>query len=190
MRFVDVDAPAPTVAHVGELLSPLDRPAATVSAGGTSTGGAEPFANAAYRRRLGEALDALDAPAPTVRANAGHEAPDAERASRRPIAKVAAAVALLDRPACTITTVADEGGDPKRPKRRPQVALRSALGEGARLSLNARALLQGFPPGFVWHGRTQGSKDKQCGNAVPPQLGEAVGRSIAAALQAARVRAA
>lgn len=109
MRYLNVDKPAPTVAHVGELLSVLDRPAHTVAAGGTTTGGAEPFANADYRAKLSAA------------------------------------------------------GLP-------------------RLSLADRSALQGFPPGFVWHGETAGSRDRQCGNAVPPQLGEAVGRSIMAAL--------
>jgi site-specific DNA-cytosine methylase len=185
-RYLDVDQPSTTVvgSHANaDLLSPLDRPAATISAGGTATGGAEPFANAKYRRRLGDAL------------------------------------ALLDAPSCTITTVPDEGGDPERPARRPQVALREAIaaaglldrpattiagdprerGAGhhehardttsTRLSLAHRSLLQGFPPGFAWHGRTAGSKDRQCGNAVPPQLGEAVGRKVREALRAREERA-
>lgn len=60
----------------------------------------------------------------------------------------------------------------------------SGLHKSVRLSLEHRAILQGFPPGFVFHGDTEGSKDRQCGNAVPPQLGEALGRSLAEALQA------
>ncbi len=52
-----------------------------------------------------------------------------------------------------------------------------------RLSLAHRAILQGFPPDFVFHGKTQASKDKQVGNAVPYRLAEAVGRSIRDAIK-------
>jgi DNA (cytosine-5)-methyltransferase 1 len=65
MRVLDVDAPAPTVGgHTADL---LNRPAHTVSAGGTASGGAEPFANAGYRKRLAAAMaTALDRPTVTA----------------------------------------------------------------------------------------------------------------------------
>jgi site-specific DNA-cytosine methylase len=179
-----LDAPAPTITTAPDETEPrpddprtrpqaslrraiasvLDQPAACVTSGGVGsaghTGGAEPFANASYRRRLGAELSRVDQPAPVVKENS-----------------------WLDRAATTVA------GDPR-------VSLpghhanadhpgHASRGMGARLSLEHRATLQGFPPGFVWHGRTQSSRDKQVGNAVPPQLGEAVGRAVAAALRAA-----
>jgi DNA (cytosine-5)-methyltransferase 1 len=130
--------------------------------------------------RVGESLSPLDRPAPTVRANAGHEGPD-PRASRRPIAGVAAALGeagLLDRASTTI----DRHASVPRAGRNGRAGEAQQVG-AVRLSLEHRAALQGFPPGFVWHGATQASRDKQVGNAVPPQLGEAVGRAVAAALR-------
>lgn len=75
MRALDVDAPAPTVGgHTADL---IDRPAHTVSAGGTASGDAGPFANAGYRKRLAAAMaTALDRPSPTVTASEYKSAPN------------------------------------------------------------------------------------------------------------------
>lgn len=100
VRFIDVDKPAPTVMAKNnpEMIKPapsvLDRPSATVSAGGTETGGAEPFANANYRKKLRDAM--LDEPAPTVKANSSHEGISKTRPSKRKWGELAAA---LDKPA-------------------------------------------------------------------------------------------
>jgi len=82
MRYLDVDATAPAIRGSSgqDMLSPLDRPAPTIGAGGADTGGAEPLANAAVRTEmLAELADArlLDRPATTMDATgsasaAGH----------------------------------------------------------------------------------------------------------------------
>ncbi len=133
--------------------------------------------------RVGELLDRPSCTITTV--------PDETvdpRASRRPQAALRVAIAAaLDKPAPTVTT-RERGAEPidARLSRRPMALVgRGVEAEGGgHLSLEHRAALQGFPPEFVFSGATAGSKDKQCGNAVPPQLGEAVGRSIYRALSA------
>jgi len=96
MRVLDVDAPAPTVGgHTADL---LDRPAHTVSAGGTASGGAEPFANAGYRKRLAAAMATaglIDRPATAITsrnavAAAGHHASNWTGAVRMTVAQLAA----------------------------------------------------------------------------------------------------
>lgn len=56
-----------------------------------------------------------------------------------------------------------------------------ANGEAWRPRERELATLQGFPPGFEFAGPS-GSVHKQIGNAVPPPLGEALGRALAAVL--------
>ena len=51
-----------------------------------------------------------------------------------------------------------------------------------RLSVDQCALLQGFPSGWEWTGN-KASQHKQVGNAVPPQLSEALGRSAREGIQ-------
>lgn len=48
------------------------------------------------------------------------------------------------------------------------------------LSEQARAILQGFPEGWKFAGDSKKARNAQIGMAMPPPLGEAVGRSIAA----------
>jgi DNA (cytosine-5)-methyltransferase 1 len=55
-----------------------------------------------------------------------------------------------------------------------------------RLSETAAALLQGFPAGWVFAGRTKASRWSQIGQAMPPPLAQAVARSILAALSPRR----
>lgn len=145
MRLLDVDQPAPTVARVGESLSPLDEPACTVTAMGHDT------------------------------------APDKMRPSRRPIAELAQQLqvaGLLDAVCLTVT-----GRDSVPRVGRPHRGESNRGSSAPRLTLGQRAALQGFPAGFVWQGKTAGSRDKQCGNAVPPQLGEAMGGAVLLALE-------
>ena len=52
------------------------------------------------------------------------------------------------------------------------------------LSERAAAILQGFPAGWVFVGRTKEARWSQIGQALPPPLAEAVGRAVAAQLAA------
>jgi DNA (cytosine-5)-methyltransferase 1 len=53
-----------------------------------------------------------------------------------------------------------------------------------KLTTGQAALLQGFPPEWLFSG-TKTARWRQVGNAFPPPVAEAVGRSIASALQEA-----
>jgi DNA-cytosine methyltransferase len=157
--------------------------------------------------------DLLDGPGPTVTTNIWHQG-SSERESQRKGTSLARRLSMLDRPAPTITTVHDEGRDKNRPSRRPRAELRELLKEAGildrpstvihtrndgaiapaghhdqhlrgcvRLGVPECAALQGFPPGWTWPA-TKTAAHRCIGNAVPPALGEAVGRSIAEALAA------
>lgn len=207
MRFLDVDAPSFAIG--GSVVDLLDRPSPVIGAGNFNQGngrvrekmaaaldaldqpspcvtasehksamrGTQPMSR---RRRasesLSDALGALDQPAPTVRANAYHEAPDPVRASRRPMANVVAELeeaGLADRPAPSLR------GDP----RLAPAGHHDRQQNGAvRLTPEQCAILQGFPAGWTWTGN-KGSQHRQIGNAVPPPLAEAVGRSVMSALR-------
>ena len=171
-QALDLGAGAPDV---------IDAPAHTVSAGGTTSGGAEPFANAGYRKRLAAAMaTALDRPSPTVTASEYKSAPNfgsrgamtgARRAGDRPLPALLAA-GLIDRPATTVDS-------------------RSALSKAGhhesnktgavRMTVAQLAALQSFPEGFEFAG-TQTSQHRQVGNAVPVLLARALGESIRRAL--------
>jgi site-specific DNA-cytosine methylase len=166
------------------LAATLDRPAHTVSAGGTASGGAEPFANAAYRRRLAAAMaTALDRPSPTVTASEYKSAPNfgsrgavtgARRAGDRLLPALAAA-GLIDRPA---TTVDSRGALSKAGHHE------SNKTGAVRMTVAQLAALQSFPAGFAFHGNTT-AQHKQVGNAVPPLLARALGVAIHRALYGA-----
>jgi len=179
MRVLDVDAPAPTVGgHTADL---LDRPAHTVSAGGTASGGAEPFANAGYRKRLAAAMaTALDRPSPTVTASEYKSAPNfgsrgamtgARRAGDRLLPALLAA-GLIDRPATTVdaTDRLSAAGHHKVNK-----------AGAVRMTVAQLAALQSFPAGFTFTGTTT-AQHRQTGNAVPPLLARALGEAIRRAL--------
>ena len=182
MRMVDVDRHAPTVGgHTADL---LDRPAHTVSAGGTAAGGAEPFANARYRKRLAAAMaTALDRPAPTVTASEYKSAPNfgsrgavtgARRAGDRLIPALRTA-GLIDRPATTVDAT----------DRLSAAGHHAPNKTGAvRMTVAQLAALQSFPAGFTFHG-TSTAQHRQVGNAVPPLIAEALGGAIRRALYGA-----
>lgn len=161
----------------------LDRPANTVSTGGVDTGGAEPFANAAYRNRLSAELSALDRPAPTVTATEDKSAlafgsHGAATNPRRcgdvlnPLLSSLEAARVLDRPATTVDATS----------RLSAAGHHTSNKAGAvRLTVAQLAALQSFPPGFEFVG-TKKAQHRQVGNAVPPPLAEAVGRSVLAAI--------
>lgn len=50
------------------------------------------------------------------------------------------------------------------------------------LSERAAAILQGFPEGWVFSGKTKRSRWSQLGQAMPPPMAEAVARSVIAQL--------
>jgi DNA (cytosine-5)-methyltransferase 1 len=58
------------------------------------------------------------------------------------------------------------------------------------LSEKAAAILQGFPPSWVFVGKTKAARWSQIGQAVPPIVAEGIGRSILRALGAAESKGA
>lgn len=164
--------------------SVVDAPAHTVSAGGTASGGAEPFANAGYRKRLAAAMaTALDRPSPTVTASEYKSAPNfgsrgavtgARRAGDRLLPALSAA-GLIDRPA---TTVDSRGSLSKAGHHE------SNKTGAVRMTVAQLAALQSFPAGFAFTGNLS-SQHRQCGNAVPPLLARALGAAIHRALYGA-----
>lgn len=150
----------------------FDEPSATVSGGGAATGGAEPFGNANYRRRLARIV--------TNQRSAGSD----EYYSRS-----------TDEPAPTLTTNARlwqlrDGGQPvhdwvfERPSTTvagdPRVSPPGWRGPGERqhehsirITPPEAALLQSFRPDYPWQGSNT-KKFEQIGNAVPPLLARAV----------------
>lgn len=163
-------------------------PSATVSGGGAATGGAEPFANAGYRRRLasfvsagvtgeGRPKDPRTQPADTLTGKwlrspqtiAGEGR--AERAPSEPSVTVTSnfdrAKWFHDRPATTVVgSFAPDVISP--PGYRTEVSRQNAEG-GVRVTVAEGGVLQSFPADYPW----QGSRTKQyeqVGNAVPPLL--------------------
>ncbi len=146
----------------------FDEPSATVSAGGGKTGGAEPFANADYRRRLA---------APTLTTNTrlwkfvvrpGERPPDhvngnQENAARRSADEVRWA---LNRPATTVVgsfrpdVIAGPGH---------HATSRQDAPGSVRVTVKEAAILQSFRPDYPWRG-SRTKQYEQCGNAIPPRL--------------------
>lgn len=146
-------------------------PSATVSGGGTESGGAEPFANAAYRRRLAwwvqrersgersiEGFDATAAPAQCL------------------TSKTRSWTAWpYERPATTVVgSFSPETISP--PGYRTDVSRQNAEG-GVKVTVAEGGVLQSFPADYPW----QGSRTKQyeqVGNAVPPLLAAHIGQAL------------
>lgn len=142
-------------------------PAATISSGGAATGGAEPFANANYRRRLSAwVVDRRT----NSKAAGGRMEPTAVVPLHRPsptLTGKAGTQWVFSRPATTI--VGSFGADVVSPPGyRTETSRQNAEG-GVKITVAEGGVLQSFPPDYPW----QGSKSKQfeqVGNAVPPLM--------------------
>jgi site-specific DNA-cytosine methylase len=85
-----------------------------------------------------------------------------------------------DRPSTTVTTrhaIAPPG-------HHPEEGSVLSLPNAVKLSEKAAAILQGFPDGWVFAGKTKESRWSQIGQAMPPGLAHAVGSRILVALRA------
>jgi DNA (cytosine-5)-methyltransferase 1 len=124
-------------------------------------------------------LNPLDRPASCVTATEGRSSISSTRPRRKQrrcseiLAWELAAAGLLDRPATTVAVnhrLSRAGHHGNAPGDRQQTG-------AVRLTPNQCAALQGFPKHWRFTGGL-GSQYRQIGNAVPPALGEAVGRSV------------
>lgn len=163
-RMLDVDRPSTTTTsrNNADLLS---RPARTITSS-THDETADPERPS---RRYGAALGR---PSPTVTANFDHQG-RGERASQRKGTELADALAvagLADRPS---TAIQAHGSGRVAPAGHHDRQWNGAV----RLTAAQCATLQGFPA-WDWSGLTRGDAHRLIGNAVPPALGEAVGRAV------------
>ncbi len=159
-------------------------PSCTVSSGGAATGGAEPFANAGYRKRLAEYVTRIvtnqrtsttgdyyerdvSEPAPTVTGNVdrwlrgSNQANAVIRGPHEP-----APTLLFGHCSNDVSWYPSEGH--AKPGEQMSAAERTESG-GVRVTVQEAGVLQSFPADYPW----QGSRTKQyeaVGNAVPPRV--------------------
>lgn len=124
------------------------RPAMTVTGGGTSTGGAEPFGNGARRSMLREIAE-------------GRWLMNAAGSSSRIVDP-----RPTDHPAATLTGKGTASWVRTAERGQPASA-------AVRVSVREAGILQSFPADYPWQGR-QGQRFQQVGNAVPPLLSAAI----------------
>lgn len=155
-------------------------PSATISAGGATTGGWEPFANAAYRGRLRDLVvdrrtnskDGRGGMAPTVPVSVTRPAPTLT-------SKAAAGQWVLRSRRDSDGWVEEFGERPNRPvtSSAPTISgecLRWGWAEGdepatRNLTVEEAGVLQSFRADYPWQGN-KGQQGQQVGNAVPPLL--------------------
>lgn len=179
------------VANPRHLPSTLDEPAKAVT-GSRADRGAQGGRALRLEDPLRPAAD-IDAPHRTITTQAGctalladreHHRTDPERPARTQTSRQDDA-RLLDwpwtRPATTVC--ADERIPP--PGHHPESGSIQSLPNAVILSEAAGAILQGFPEGWLFAGATKRARWSQIGQAMPPQLAEAVARSIAEQMRAA-----
>lgn len=161
-----------------------DEPAATISGGGAGTGGWEPFANAAYRRRVldrrqnSTGAGGVMYPTPTVADNRPappHDLyiPASGQLLLRMNFQANAAIRTESEPAPTIM-FGDRSIDariyPPGETKRGEKETVSTRSESSRpLTVREAGILQSFPPDYPWTG-TKTSQGLQVGNAIPPLL--------------------
>ena len=136
-----------------------DRPAYTVTGGGTATGGAEPFGNGAHKGLL-LAREAGKWQMATAGATARYTAGQVPRD--------------LGKPSATVTGKGTAYWTPA------ELDGKHSAETSIRVTVAEAAVLQSFPSDYVWRG-TQGKQFQQVGNAVPPILAAAILRSVGAA---------
>jgi len=166
-----------------------ERPSMTVTSGGSATGGAEPFGNAARQGMAREAEAGrwiMNAAGATGLAPCGVDEPAATVTDKGTTAWVLRSnysgagdgtaaergrtIRELDQPATAIT------GRPPAWAPAGEDAHRQARDGGAhqrRVSVAEAAALQTFPPDYPWQGNL-GKRYEQVGNAVPPLLARAI----------------
>lgn len=149
-----------------------DEPSATVSSGGAATGGAEPFANANYRKRLALRMG-------NQAKLFGHRCNSVEwvlmmdrRQNNAPVLNVS------DVPAPTLTSQMFAKGIAKvwwqhrptvsPPGYRTEVSRQNAEG-GVKITVAEGGVLQSFPVDYPWQG-SRSKQFEQVGNAIPPLL--------------------
>lgn len=163
----------------------LDQPSPAVKANSSHEGYDATNPNRRKWGQLSGALSALDQPAPCVTATEHKSAnrfgsKGAATNPRRcgdqlnPLLAELEKTRLLDRPATTVNTGSSLSSADHH--------ISQTDGHPVRLTVEQLAALQAFPPGFKFSG-TKTQQHRQVGNAVPPPLAEAVGRSIRYALE-------
>ena len=141
----------------------FDEPSATISGGGSASGGAEPFANANDRRRLTEIVTHQRS------GGSGGSGEYYSRSSYRPAPTITTGSHqwVFERPATAV--VGSFRPDViSAPGYRTTTSRQDAPGS-VRVTVQDVATLQGFRPDYPWQGpRTK--QHEQVGNAVPPPL--------------------
>jgi hypothetical protein len=85
-----------------------------------------------------------------------------------------------DAPATTVQAREDRvgSGSPAPPGYHDEDFAIMSLPDAIILSERAAAILQGFPPGWIFSGETKKARWAQLGQAMPPALAEAVARAV------------
>jgi DNA (cytosine-5)-methyltransferase 1 len=144
-----------------------DQPVPTVTAGGGSTGGAEPFPTRA-RQSL---LDAQERGAWVLHTNRNQQ-PDGSRQTTDPHTAPAPALTsksggqwILKRPATTVCAT-NRISPPGHRDRSPSGESQFASPDTVRITVPEASVLQSFPVDYPWQG-TKTKQYEQAGNAVP-----------------------